>query len=42
MASSVRGDSFGTTRVTHEYARGVMGDGMRGALGLFEAGKTTA
>ncbi len=42
IAKSVRGGSFGTTAVSHEYARGVVGNGCLSAFGYFEGGRTTA
>lgn len=42
IASSVRGGSFGTTQVSHEAARGIVGDGCLSAFGYFEGSKTTA
>lgn len=42
IAKSVRGGSFGTTRVSHEYAQGFVGGGCLSAFGYFAGGRTTA
>lgn len=42
ITKSVRGGSFGTTAVSHEYASAAVGGGCMGAYGHFSGGKTTA
>lgn len=42
VAKSIRGGSFGTTQVTHDYAASAIGGGCLGAFNFYEGQRTTA